>query len=72
MPRCSGSIGLEKDPLLSLGGAMGREVAEGQVSSLDWPCLMCSLALLTAALQLVPLLTVLPAEGRPTMRDALR
>ena len=40
---------------------MSREVAEGQVSSRDWPLLMCSLALLTAVLQLVPLLIVLPA-----------
>ena len=43
---------------------MSSEVAEGQVSSMDCPLLMCSRALLTAALQLVPLLDTLPAQWR--------
>ena len=39
---------------------MNNEVAAGHESFSDWPRLICSLALLTAALQLVPLLTMLP------------
>ena len=62
-PKRSGSTGPEQEPLLIFGGVMSRDVAAGHASSPD-RLPMCSLALLTAALQLVLMLarlTVLPA-----------
>ena len=59
-PRCKGSRGLAEDPLLSLGGIISSDVAEGHRSS-SFCRPMCCLALLTAALQLAAWLTVLPA-----------